>query len=230
MLVRDNLLQKPRLDEQAMAMRVSREFQDGMVVNLGFGIPTLCNSFVPEDKDILFHAENGVLGYGPITTSPDQEDYDLINASAQFITPQRGMSFFGHAESFSMIRGGHIDISVLGGLQVSQNGALANWRLPGEQVGSVGGAMDLAFGAKKVIVVMTHTTRNGQPKIVKECSYALTAPQCVNLIVTDIAVIEVTKEGLVLKEYAPEWKPEDIQELTEPSLSVSPDLAEIQLL
>jgi len=218
-----------RLDEQTMALRVAREFKDGMVVNLGFGIPTLAANFIAEDKEIIFHTENGCLGFGPIATSEEEQDFNLINASAQFVTRQPGMSFFDHAESFAMIRGGHIDICVLGGLQVSGAGDLANWSLPERELGNIGGAMDLAFGAARLIVVMTHTTKTNQPKILKQCTYPLTAPRRVNLIITDIAVIEVTPDGLVLKEITPGWTVEEIQALTEPKLKVADNLKEIEI-
>jgi 3-oxoacid CoA-transferase subunit B len=220
---------KARLDEQTMALRVAREFQDGMIVNLGFGIPTLAANFIPEDKEVIFHAENGCLGYGPMPTSEEEIDFNLVNATGQFATPRLGMSFFDHAESFSMIRGKHIDLCVLGGLQVSEKGDLANYVIPGREPGNIGGGMDLAFGAARLVVVMTHTTRDNQPKILKQCTYPLTAPHCVNLIITDIAVIEVTPEGLVLKETAPDWEVKEIQALTEPKLKVAADLKQISL-
>ncbi|HEY97783.1 MAG TPA: succinyl-CoA--3-ketoacid-CoA transferase [Dehalococcoidia bacterium] len=234
---------KQKLDEQTIAMRAAREFEDGMVVNLGGGIPTLACNFVPEGREVLFHAENGALGYGGIA-STETADWDLFNASFQPVTPLPGMSFFAHDESFALIRGGHVDISVLGALEVSEKGDLANWvagdlttfegditdwigldRYPP----AVGGAMDLAIGAKRVIVCMLHTTRNGQPKIVKECKYELTASRCVSLIITDLAVIEITPQGLVLKEITPGWEPEDVQAVTEPRLILASDIKEISL-
>ena len=221
--------EKQKLDRETMALRVAREFEDGMAVNLGIGIPTLCVNFIPEGREILFHTENGALNFGPIA-APEEADLDLVNAGGQAITTKEGMSFFAHDESFAMIRGGRIDISVLGGMQVSEKGDLANWLLPGRGIGSIGGGMDLAFGAKKLIVAMEHVTKDGKPKILNKCSYELTAPQCVNLIVTDIAVIEVTPEGLVLKEVAPGWSAEDVQALTEPKLIITPDLKGIELM
>jgi 3-oxoacid CoA-transferase subunit B len=220
---------KTRLDEQTMALRVAREFEDGMVVNLGFGIPTLAANFIPEGKEVIFHAENGCLGYGPVPASEDEEDFHLVNATGQFATRRPGMCFFDHAESFSMIRGRHINLCVLGGLQVSEKGDLANWATSGKRLGNIGGAMDLASGAARLIVVMTHTTRDNQPKVVKECSYPLTAPRCVSLIVTDVAVIEVTAEGLVLKETAPGWSSEEVQALTEPKLLISERLKQMEI-
>lgn len=219
---------KRRLDRQTVAMRVAKEFQDGDVVNLGIGIPTLASNFIPEGRQVIFHTENGALGFGPIAPE-GQEDIDLINAGGQFVTRLPGICFFHHADSFAMIRGGHIDITVLGGLQVSEKGDLANWMSPERGVGNIGGAMDLAVGAKKVIVAMDHTTRDGQPKLVRECSYPLTAKCCVDLIISDLAVIEVTQHGLVMKEVAPGWSVEEVQALTEPQLLVAEDLEEMEL-
>jgi len=219
---------KQRLDRETMAMRVAKEFQDGDVVNLGIGIPTLASNFIPQGRQVIFHTENGALGFGPIA-SEGEEDIDLINAGGQFVTRLTGMSFFHHADSFAMIRGGHIDITVLGGLQVSERGDLANWMSPERGVGNIGGAMDLAVGCKRVIVAMEHSTKEGNPKIVRECTYPLTAKECVDLIVTDLAVIEVTPQGLVLKEIAPGWTVDEVQALTEPQLKVAEDLKEIEL-
>lgn len=234
---------KGKLDEQTIAMRVAKEFRDGMIVNLGGGIPTLACNFVAEGRDVLFHTENGALGFGGIA-STEEADWDLFNASFQPVTPLPGMSFFAQDESFAMIRGGHIDISVLGALEVSEKGDLANWAIgnmadyqgdirawikTGRFPPAIGGAMDLALGAKRIIVAMTHTTKDGKPKIVKECKYELTARECVSLIVTDMAVIEVTQAGLVLKEIAPGFTPEEIQIVTEPKLIIASDLKEIEL-
>lgn len=234
---------KARLDEQTIAMRVAKEFKDGMIVNLGGGIPSLACNFVAEGREVLFHTENGALGYGGIA-STDEADWDLFNASFQPITYLPGMSFFNHDESFAMIRGGHIDISALGALEVSEKGDLANWAIghmadydgdivswikTGRFPPAIGGAMDLAVGAKRVIVAMTHTTKDGNPKIVRECRYELTARQCVSLIVTDMAVIEVTPTGLVLKEIAPGLTPDEIQAVTEPPLIIASDIKEIEL-
>src|SRR3989304_1761174 len=165
-----------RLDEQTMALRVAKEFEDGMVVNLGVGIPTLCSNFVPPEKEIIFHSENGIIGFGPIVTDPDEADENLINASVQPVRPRPGMAIVDHAESFVIIRGGHIDLTVLGALQVSERGDLANYTLPGKEVGSFGGGQDLAFCAQKVIALMTHTTREGELKIVRALSSPMTAP------------------------------------------------------
>ncbi len=219
---------KPRLDREIIAMRVARELGDGDVVNLGIGIPTLCSQFVPEGRTVIYHSESGVLGYGPMA-EPGEEDIDLINAGGQFLAPNPGMSFFNSAEAFAMIRGGHIDVAVLGAFQVAENGDLANWMLPQRGVGNVGGAMDLAAGAKRIIVAMEHTDRNDNPKIVNQCSFPLTGKGCVSMIVTDIAVIAVAKNELTLLEVAPEWEAKDVQTLTEPTLKISPKLSEIDL-
>ena len=221
-------MDKPRLDREIVAMRVARELQDGDVVNLGIGIPTLCSQFVPEGRSVIYHSESGVLGYGPMA-EPGEEDIDLINAGGQFLAPNPGMSFFNSADAFAMIRGGHIDVAVLGAFQVSETGDLANWMLPQRGVGNVGGAMDLATGAKRIIVAMEHTDRNGAPKIVRECSFPLTGKACVSMVVTDIAVIAVSENSLTLLEVAPEWEARDVQEVTEPTLHISPDLSEFAL-
>ena len=218
-----------RLDEQTMALRVAREFQDGMVVNLGFGTPTLATNFVPEGKEVIFQSENGCLGYGRTAVTEEEQNFNLVNAGGQFVVGHLGMCFFDHAESFSMIRGGHIDLCVLGGLQVSEKGDLANWHIPGREPGGMGGAMDLAAGAARLVVVMTHTTKDNEPKILNECTYRLTAPECVDLIITDIAVIEVTEKGLVLRETAPGWAAKEVQALTEPKLIIPKDLKIIAL-
>ena len=216
------------LDREVIAMRVARELPDGSYVNLGIGIPTLVSNYVVDNRTIIFQAENGVLNYGPAAENEEQ-DVDLINAGGQFLKPVPGMSFFDSAEAFAMIRGGHIDITILGALQVSEQGDLANWMLPTRGVGNIGGAMDLAVGADKVIIAMEHTDRNDQPKIVTSCTYPLTAVRRVSLIVTDVAVIEVGSSGLVLKETAPGWSIEEIQSITEPVLIIPQDIQEMTL-
>ena len=221
-------MEKLRLDREVVAMRVAKELQDGDVVNLGIGIPTLCSQFVPEGRSVMYHSESGVLNYGPMA-EPGEEDVDLFNAGGQFLAPYPGMSFFNSAEAFAMIRGGHIDVAVLGALQVSEQGDLANWMVPERGIGNVGGAMDLAVGANQLIVAMEHNDRKGRPKVVNECTYPLTGEQCVSLIVTDIGVIEVMPQGLVLKEVAPGWTAEDVQRETEPRLLVAPDLRDMEL-
>jgi 3-oxoacid CoA-transferase B subunit len=220
---------KPRLDRQTIALRVAREFYDGAVVNLGGGIPTLAANFVPEGRTVIFHTENGALGFGGVPGTEQEENPYFMGANGVPFTPLPGMCFFHHADSFGMIRGGHIDITVLGALQVSERGDLANWTFPERGIGNIGGAMDLAIGCNRVIVAMEHTTPKGQLKILKECNYPLTAARCVDLIVTDIAVIQVTPEGLVLKEVGPGWTDKEVQTLTEPELIISGDLKEIEL-
>ena len=219
---------KERLDREVIAMRVAKEFQDADIVNLGIGIPTLCSQYVPEGRSVVYHSEAGVLNCGPLAEA-GQEDIDLINAGGQFLQPVPGMAFFSSADAFAMIRGGHIDVTVLGALQVSERGDLANWMLPERGIGNIGGGMDLAAGARRMIVAMEHTDRKGDAKVIKECTYPLTGKGCVSLIVTDIAVIEVTQEGLLLKEVAPGWTAENVQELTEPRLIIAPDLKEMEL-
>ena len=219
---------KTRLDEQTIALRAAKEFEDGMVINLGYGMPGLCANLIPEGRTVYFHSENGVLGYGELS-SDEEKDYELINASDQPVTRLPGMSFFDSAVSFDMIRGGHIDLVVLGAYQVSREGDLANWGRPGRPATGMGGAMDLAVGCKRVIVMMLHTTRDGAPRIVKRCTFPLTARRCVKRIFTDLAVIEVAQEGLVLKEIAPGWTAEEVQALTEARLIIADDMKEIEL-
>jgi len=219
---------KVRLDEQTIALRAAKEFEDGMVINLGYGMPGLCANLIPEGRTVYFHAENGVLGYGALGAD-EEKDYELINASDQPVTPMPGMCFFDSAASFDMIRGGHIDLVVLGAYQVSERGDLANWGRPGRPATGMGGGMDLATGCKRLIVMMLHTTKEGAPRIVKECSFPLTARNCVDKIFTDLAVMEVTKGGLVLKEIAPDWTAEEVQSLTEARLILADDLKEIEL-
>lgn len=217
-----------RLEREVIAMRVAKEFQDGDVVNLGLGIPTLCSQFVPEGRSIAYHSENGVLNYGPMA-EPGEEDVDLTNAGGQFLAWVPGMAFFDSAAAFAMIRGGHVDVAVLGAMQVSEGGDLANWMLPERGIGNVGGAMDLAVGARRIIVAMEHVDKAGGPKIVRECTYPPTGIGCVGLIVTDISVIEVVEHGLVLREVAPGWTAEEVQRETEARLDIAPDLRVMEL-
>jgi len=219
---------KMRLDEETIALRAAKEFEDGMVVNLGYGMPGLCANFIPEGRTVFFQSENGTLGYGPLLTD-EEKDYELINASDQPVTPLPGMCFFDSATSFDMIRGGHIDLVILGAYQVSEKGDLANWGRPGRPATGMGGGMDLALGGKKLMVMMLHTTKEGGPRIVRQCTFPLTARNCVKKIFTDIAVIDVTRQGLVLREVAPAWTAEEVQALTEPNLIVDENLKEIEL-
>ena len=219
---------KARLNEETIALRAAKDFEDGMVINLGYGMPGLCANFIPEGRTIFFQSENGILGYGPLV-SDEEKDYELTNASDQPVTPLPGMCFFDSATSFDMIRGGHIDMVVLGAYQVSEKGDLANWGRPGRPATGMGGGMDLAIGSKKLVVMMIHTTKEGNPRIVKQCTFPLTAKNCVKKIFTDIAVIDVTERGLILREVAPGWTAEEVQALTEPKLILAEDLKEIEL-
>ena len=219
---------KERLEREVIAMRVAKELENGSYVNLGIGIPTLVSNFLPPDLTVFYHSESGVLNCGPLADE-GEEDIDLINAGGQFLKPVPGMSFFSSAHAFAMIRGGHVDATVLGALQVSETGDLANWMLPQRGVGNIGGAMDLCAGARRVIVAMEHTDSQGQPKVVKECTYPLTGKGCVSLVVTDVAVMAVTPGGLLLREMAPGWKAEEIQEITDARLGLAHDLKEIEL-
>ncbi len=212
---------------ELIAKRVAKEFNDGDVVNLGIGLPTLVANYLPDDIDVLLQSENGFVGLGP---APEQgkEDKDIANAGAQPVTILPGGAFFNSAESFTIIRGGHVDATVLGALQVDAKGNLANWMIPGKMVPGMGGAMDLVVGAKKVIIAMEHTQK-GAHKILKECTLPLTAASQVNLIITEMAVIEVTENGLILKEIGPESTIEDIKAATGAELIVADDVKKMEV-
>ena len=214
------------LTRELIAMRAAKELKDGMFVNLGIGLPTLVSNFI-EDLDITLQAENGILGYGNILD--EDFDPDFINAGGQPVDILPGAAFFNSAQSFGMIRGGHIDVAILGGLQVAQNGDLANWFVPERGGGSIGGAMDLAVGAKKLIITMAHTTKNGESRILQECSYPLTAQKCVDLIVTDLAVIKCEEGKLNLLETAPGVTVEEVISLTEANLTIDTNIKEMSL-
>jgi 3-oxoacid CoA-transferase B subunit len=224
------LADKPRLDEFTIAMRAAKELQTGMVVNLGFGIPMLVSMYVEPEREVLLHSENGVIGFGPvITDDPDAADPNLINGGGQPVMRTPGMSFMSHEQSFELIRGGWIDISLLGALEVGANGDLANFQVPGKVTGSLGGAQDLAFCAKKVVVLMTHQDKYGNPKFVDRVALNITAPGCVKKIISDISVIDLTPEGAVLREVMPGWTPEEVQSVTGPQLMIPTDLQEMTL-
>src|SRR5690242_10420594 len=205
---------KPRLTREQIAQRAALELPDGAYVNLGWGIPNLIADYLPKEITVYFHSENGILGMGR-RAEPGEEDFDQVDAMKVPVTLVPGASFFHQADAHLMTRGGHLDVAVLGGFQVSEKGDLANWKIPGAKgSGGIGGAMDIAAGARVLIVCMEHTTRDGAPKIVPRCTYPLTGLACVDTIVTDLAVIDVKPEGLSLREVAPGWLPEEVQELT----------------
>jgi 3-oxoacid CoA-transferase B subunit len=210
----EDLSKKPRLTREQIGARAAKELPDGAYVNLGWGIPNLIASYLPPGLTVYFHSENGILGMGR-RAQLGEEDYDLVDAMKVPVTLTPGASFFHQADAHLMTRGGHLDVAVLGGFQVSEKGDLANWKIPGGKApGGIGGAMDIAAGAKILIVCMEHTTKEGAPKVVKECTYPLTSLHCVDVIVTDLAVIDVKPEGLVLRETAPGWTKAEVQALT----------------
>jgi 3-oxoacid CoA-transferase subunit B len=221
---------KPRLDDWAMAMRAAQELEEGgKVFNLGFGIPMLISSFVDRDAEVLLHSENGVIGFGPVIEDPERADRYCINGGGQPVERRPGVAFMSHEESFALIRGGWVDVTFLGALQVAANGDLANWKVPGKISGALGGGQDLAFCAKSVVCITTHQTKAGTPKIVNRLSLDITAPACVRRIISDIAVIDINPDGLVLREVLPGWTPDEVQQVTEPELSVASDLLEMAL-
>lgn len=218
-------MEKNPLDRQAMCNRLAREFQDGWVVNLGIGMPTLCSNFDFGDKQIIFHSENGVIGYGPLAAE-GEEDLHLVNASSQYVTIATGAAIVHHADSFAIIRGGHLDATVLGAYEVAENGDFANYKTAGRKGGGIGGAMDLAVGAKQVFIALEHTTREGEPRLLQRCNLPVTAVGVVTKVVTTLGLFEVTPQGFELKEIAPGYTTEDVQAQTGATLIIPDNLIE----
>ena len=219
---------KPKLSRQAMCDRLAMEFQDEWMVNLGVGMPTLCSNYVDPSKSIIFHSENGVIGYGPLAEE-GKEDRHLVNASGQHVTVQPGMAIIHHADSFGLIRSGRLDVCVMGAYEVAENGDFANWRLPPQKGGGIGGAMDLAACAQQVFIAMEHTTRQGGPRLRKRCDLPITAPGVVTLVATNLGLFQVGPQGFTLLEHAPGWSTEEIQELTEAQLTIPEELKEFRI-
>jgi 3-oxoacid CoA-transferase subunit B len=211
------------LTREQIAKRIAQEVQDGFVVNLGIGIPTLVANYIPENFDVMFQSENGLLGMGPFPTEA-QVDADLINAGKQTVTAAKGASFFSSADSFAMIRGGHVDLTILGAMQVDEKGNIANWMVPGKMVKGMGGAMDLVAGARRVIVAMQHTDKEGNSKLMSSCDLPLTGKKCIHKVVSDYGVFDIAEDGFVLLEYAPDLSPEKVLAATSGKCKLAPNV------
>ena len=218
-------MEKTPLNRQQMAARLAQEFEEGWIVNLGIGIPTLCSNYA---DDVILHAENGVIGYGALLPK-GEEDLHLVNAGGQHVSLKPGASIVHHADSFAIVRGGHIDVTVMGSYEVSEKGDFANWRTAGRKGGGIGGAMDLAMGAKRVFIAMEHTTRDGSPRLLKQLNLPATAMGVVTVLMTNLGLIDITTEGFCLREIAPGYSPEEVQEKTDANMAVSPELKEISV-
>lgn len=225
----DTAVERKPLSRQAMCDRLAMEFQDGWVVNLGAGIPTLCSNYDFKDKTIIFHSENGILGYGSIAPV-GEENVHLVNAGNDYVTLVPETAIVHHADSFAIIRGSHVDVVVMGAYEVAENGDLANWKIGGRRGGAIGGAMDLAVGAKRVFIAMEHTTRDGQPRLRKRCAVPLTALDVVDLVCTNLGLFEVTGGAFVMREIAPGYTPDEIRAVTEGGLIVPDDLREFRVV
>ena len=220
-------MEKQPLTRQQMANRLAREFQDGWLVNLGIGISTLCSNYDHGGKEIIYHSENGVIGYGPIYPK-GEENLHLVNAGGQYVSLLPGASIVHHADSFSVVRSGRLDATVMGAYQVAENGDFANWKTEGRRGGGIGGAMDLAVGAKRVFIALHHTTGDGQSRLLPRCTLPTTALGVVKLVVTDLGLFEVTERGFLMREIAPGYEPEEVQALTEAKLAIAEDIRKLE--
>lgn len=218
----------PLMTRDQIAMRIAQEVQDGFVVNLGIGLPTLVANHIPHGISVMFQSENGLLGLGPFPHK-DEVDPDLVNAGKQTVTVVPGASFFNSAESFAMIRGGHVDLTVLGAMEVDQEGSIANWMVPGKLVKGMGGAMDLVAGARRVIVAMVHRDKSGASKLLGRCTLPLTGVGCVQRVVTDMCVMDITPQGFLLKELAPGISIDDVKSATDAAIQIGPEIREVRL-